>query len=828
MKTKTAVLNGKPDAGNPHVRFDEGEVASAKPRRGSLLYNTWRKVGCCLVAAVAAFGSMSVSAKGIEEIFQKAESSGDYSSCPARNAFLTSYWLCDQAFSPDIDFFIQANLTEAYRPTSYTIDQTAGETGRRPATFQLLGWDAQNEQWILLDYQVGVVWDKAGSPQTFPVFAPKAVTKLRLRLLQPSGTSNRAYCINKLKFDDEPVAAQSYDLVRTARLNGTLSADATATLTGTAGNLIDEQLAADLVREAEDNGRWQATLAQGSATATVKFSADAFAGGVGLLTGYGFRMCIGSDSALAATTKNRLPSAWRVSVSAVESPTEDDWEVVDERTNVGLAEWSTFSITNVPTVRLDLSLRSVSIRQVRCVRFDFFSSVGDADCVQLGEIALRGYVSAAETDSKAYDVIGLEVVGGRAGATDFQAVVLPCGAVAAGYDLAVELVHGDRSELRTLVDGGDGVGGFSFEVPQLRCATDYDVRLRLVDADGRETASEWTHFVSEADEIPAVILPEGFIKLEYVQSTEGGRQGVILGSQSAGYGLEVDCIAYNALDKTGSWNGTTNGCGTLYSGSFSVSTSTGASGDYLTGLRRDTNPRQARLLIGSRILISHRGQSYEVYSEGERVPPLVNSSGSGYAYTGRDNSTATDHIYLFGNYDTAKKTMVEYSVMRLYSAKIYNGDTVTHFYQPAQASDGTNGLLDLLDENPETAWYPCIGETNLVAGAILPAGSCSAAVDSFTGTRLKATLTRGNAVKEDAIFAVWGPDYGGLDTSAWAHQQALGKSFKAGEQTAAVTLKGLADSDVYVRFYTANGRWSQTVYLPDLERQRRGTVLILK
>ena len=35
-----AILRGKPDAGNPHVRFDEGEVASAKPRRGSLLYNS--------------------------------------------------------------------------------------------------------------------------------------------------------------------------------------------------------------------------------------------------------------------------------------------------------------------------------------------------------------------------------------------------------------------------------------------------------------------------------------------------------------------------------------------------------------------------------------------------------------------------------------------------------------------------------------------------------------------------------------------------------------------------------------------------------------------
>ena len=32
-----AILRGKPDAGNPHIRFDEGEVASAKPRRGLLL-----------------------------------------------------------------------------------------------------------------------------------------------------------------------------------------------------------------------------------------------------------------------------------------------------------------------------------------------------------------------------------------------------------------------------------------------------------------------------------------------------------------------------------------------------------------------------------------------------------------------------------------------------------------------------------------------------------------------------------------------------------------------------------------------------------------------
>jgi len=45
-----AALRGKPDAGNPHVRFDEGEVVSEKPRRGSLLY---KKLMTMTMAAVA-------------------------------------------------------------------------------------------------------------------------------------------------------------------------------------------------------------------------------------------------------------------------------------------------------------------------------------------------------------------------------------------------------------------------------------------------------------------------------------------------------------------------------------------------------------------------------------------------------------------------------------------------------------------------------------------------------------------------------------------------------------------------------------------------------
>ena len=58
-----AILRGKPDAGNPHVRFDEGEVASAKPRRGSLLYRKIQKTGFGAAACAAALlGAVSASA----------------------------------------------------------------------------------------------------------------------------------------------------------------------------------------------------------------------------------------------------------------------------------------------------------------------------------------------------------------------------------------------------------------------------------------------------------------------------------------------------------------------------------------------------------------------------------------------------------------------------------------------------------------------------------------------------------------------------------------------------------------------------------------------
>ena len=58
-------LDGKPYAGNPHVRFDEGEVApAATPRRGSLLYKNGTAVAVAIAALAAAMPLAGFSAQG--------------------------------------------------------------------------------------------------------------------------------------------------------------------------------------------------------------------------------------------------------------------------------------------------------------------------------------------------------------------------------------------------------------------------------------------------------------------------------------------------------------------------------------------------------------------------------------------------------------------------------------------------------------------------------------------------------------------------------------------------------------------------------------------
>lgn len=794
--------------------------------------NTWRKVGCCLVAAAAAFGAMSVSAKGIVDIIGSYESSPyntQYKLSPEK-AFKPSdsYFLSGSKFSAGTVFYLQANLTESYTPTSYTLDMTvASGSGRKrnPCGFRLLGCTGTDgngaDIWTLLDEQPHVYWSNTAAEwiRTFGIIFPRACTKLKLEVFDVCANDN--LCIHQLTFDDTPLVAQTAcDLVSMARGldgEGAAVAESGAVLGGCAANVVDGSFALDLTRLTDaDNGLWYAELTEGTRSVTVTFDAAALGGVIPLLTGYQLYKWNGTDSAVGAACQ---PRAWAVYASEKESPGADGWHLVDARDESTVGTSDTIGGVKYSIVDVDAQ----NVMPARKIKFEVLRTGEDGEGkALLGEVRFRGVVPNEPGNLDC-------VVGGSAvesvshQAATVQVIVFPKSGETAPYDLFFDCVHEDRTNVIRVASSCTALGSRTYALDKLKVGTDYVLQARIVNASGSVSRGPELEVQTEAED--AVEFPDGFNKLEWVQSTEDGHQGIVLGAQPQNFGLEVDCIFYNALAKGNNWDSTTNTYGVLYTGgdTFTVSTSTGQGGDYSSGLRLDSRPRAANLsaeIIGKRIQIAHR-DTYTVTPE-DGVP-LSDS---------RDPSSATSRICLMGGINASAPTgMDQWSVMRLYSVTVYkrhDDDTVTHFYQPAQAEDGTNGLLDMLDENPETAWYPCVGETNLVAGAILPAGSFETAVDSFTGTRLKATLTRGNAVLEDAIFAVWGPDYGGIGAEGWAHQQALGKSFKAGEQTAAVTLKGLADSDVYVRFYTANGRWSQTIYLPDLERKRSGLVLLLK
>ena len=75
--TKREAINGKPYAGNPHIRFDEGEAAStATSKRGSLLYKiTVVSFTMLFFVMCAQAASWSYSSQGFIEIPEITEDS---------------------------------------------------------------------------------------------------------------------------------------------------------------------------------------------------------------------------------------------------------------------------------------------------------------------------------------------------------------------------------------------------------------------------------------------------------------------------------------------------------------------------------------------------------------------------------------------------------------------------------------------------------------------------------------------------------------------------------------------------------------------------------
>ena len=78
---------------------------------------------------------------------------------------------------------------------------------------------------------------------------------------------------------------------------------------------------------------------------------------------------------------------------------------------------------------------------------------------------------------------------------------------------------------------------------------------------------------------------------------------------------------------------------------------------------------------------------------------------------------------------------------------------------------------------------------------------------------LTVILSRPASGAADPITAVYGSVYGGADLTKWQHSAVIGQ-FASGETTATLTL-ALPKDTVYLRFYTAAGGWTETVFIPE-------------
>jgi len=119
-------LMEKPDEGNPHVRFGEGEVASAKPRRGSLLYNNDGDDIVSVIEKLVKIQERGVDAVNILDFARMDEN--------AHTSFLAALLRYQRGRSQVfVHSFLRRMLDIEPQDESYNVDcQVTIENGRRP------------------------------------------------------------------------------------------------------------------------------------------------------------------------------------------------------------------------------------------------------------------------------------------------------------------------------------------------------------------------------------------------------------------------------------------------------------------------------------------------------------------------------------------------------------------------------------------------------------------------------------------------------------------------------------------------------------------------
>ena len=188
-----AILRGKPDAGNPHVRFDEGEVASypptvgrpegvamrgAKPRRGSLLYKYRKALMAVPLILGVSLMVTSLFAATLEEEFAN----------PPRDFGVSCWWwwlngnVTRDAIVKDLDAFAEkqfqgAVIIDANGATGGGHDPVpAGPTFCSPEWLSLFRFalDEAEKRGLELSCAIQSGWN-LGGPVVTPEYAAKGL-----------------------------------------------------------------------------------------------------------------------------------------------------------------------------------------------------------------------------------------------------------------------------------------------------------------------------------------------------------------------------------------------------------------------------------------------------------------------------------------------------------------------------------------------------------------------------------------------------------------------------------------------------------------------------
>ena len=580
--------------------------------------------------------------------------------------------------------------------------------------------------------------------------------------------------------------------------------------------LFDGDLTADNTKDADQNGRAIFTISKVPPSITVSFNPAVFGNRHVFLRQYGFRMWH-NISAPSWNIAGRMPGTWTVHVSGKETPSsEDDWTLVDSRERP-------IAYSNVANSYYSADFTPEALVPTRHVRFTFTLGNGVSDYVSLGEITMSGLLGPDDEDARYVAFYGTEIqsVNGD-GSVDAKVLILPAGQTVDPYDLFVECRTGDQADTNWLARATTLTGAYETKVTGLRLGAGYTLRFGAVAANGAVSTGDAVNFASADDLIPSR-LPAGYTELEYIESTDTGNQCVDCGFAPTGrFGFDLDFIGYNAFQR-GAYYDKGNrddgyGCYLTASANLVLSSSTGGSGSYPGGMFLYNGARNAGLVRNERMRFLVGGGKYTT---------IVGTTTNSTSFT--NSSLNGPNLFLAAACNGAGTTN-QYGVMRIYSLKTYNDGVspseLTHEFVPAKRkSDNAIGVYDVV----AYAWCPNGSATPFLAGPAVVGGDVLTFDSvSFVGRTLTVTLRRDvESTAEADVYAAWGADYAAMETADWAHTAQLG-AFAENAQTAQFTTPTLARDTVYVRFYTGDGKWSETIYLPDQPASASGLTIFVR